>query len=105
MDNKVKIYEILVPTMDNNRKPFSTKYHRVWDKKVYEIAKGLPTLSPTKGKWKHDEIVYGERNIPVRVACIESQIADILKMTKKYYNQSAIVAYVISQEVIVYFGE
>jgi hypothetical protein len=98
----LKIYEILVPTVDNDGKPFRTRYHRVWDKKVYDITGGISILTPLKGKWVDDGTLYEERNIPVRIACTESQMMEILKFTKEYYRQIAIMAYVISEEVIIY---
>jgi hypothetical protein len=97
-----ELWEILVPTVKNEGKPFRTRYHRVWDKQVYEITGGLTILRPTKGKWVHQGKTYEERNIPVRVACSREQLMLILKFTKEYYDQLAIMAYKISDEVIIF---
>lgn len=100
-DPTIYLWEILVPTKDNEGKPFRTRYHRVWDKKVYEMTGGLTIVQPVKGKWIDGGILYDERNIPVRIACNRDTIYDILEFTKKYYNQIAIMAFRISEEVII----
>jgi len=37
--------------------------------------------------------------IPVRIACGEKQINEIMKITIKHYRQEAVMAYEISQKV------
>lgn len=99
----MELWEILVPTIRNCGKPFRTRYHKVWDQKVYEIAGGVTILPPTKGKWVGpDGSVYDERMIPVRIACTRAQIQAIAKMTAEYYDQIAIFAYRVSDDVIIY---
>lgn len=96
------MWEIMVPTVSNEGKPFKTKYHKVWDTKVYEITGGLTILQPAKGKWISPMgELFSERMIPVRISCSRVQIDKILDMTKKYYNQLAVIAYRISDEVII----
>lgn len=97
-----EMWEIMVPTVSNEGKPFKTKYHKVWDTKVYEITGGLTILQPAKGKWISPMgELFSERMIPVRISCSRVQIDKILDMTKKYYNQLAVIAYRISDEVII----
>jgi hypothetical protein len=96
-----QMWEILVPTMSNEGKPFSVKFHRVWDNKVKAISGGLTILTPTKGKWVSPcgkEFI--EKMIPVRIICNKEEIHEIIDFTMKYYNQEAILAYKISEEVI-----
>lgn len=100
--NKLELWEVLVPTISNEGKVFRTRYHRVWDRKVYEITGGISILPPLKGKWLNNSKLYEERNIPVRIACTELQLMEILKFTKIYYDQIAIMAYRISDKVIIY---
>lgn len=46
------IWEILVPTVNNDGKPFKTRFHRVWDSKVRELVGGLTIMQPNiKGEW------------------------------------------------------
>lgn len=98
---KKELWEILVPTMFNDGRPIKTRYHRVWDRKVYEITGGLTILTPTKGKWVCPEgSLFEERMIPVRIACTREQIDKIVDMTMIYYHQLAILAYKVSDEVI-----
>lgn len=96
-----KLYEILVPTIRNDGRPISTRYHRVWDAKIIEISGGLTILSPAKGTWvSPDSKVFKERMIPVRIMCDEKDIEKIIDFTIDYYEQEAILAYVVSNEVI-----
>lgn len=95
------LWEILVPTILNN-KPIKTRYHRVWDAKVRNIANGLTILKPAKGTWVSDSgELFEERMIPVRIACNENQIIQIMDMTAKYYKQEAIMAYKISENALI----
>lgn len=98
------MWEILVPTIHRQtNKPITTRFHRAWDKKVYEITGGMTILTPAKGKWICPKgEMYEERVIPVRVACTREQIQKIVEMTAEYYDQLAIMAYQVSQEVILY---
>ena len=98
----LKLYEILIPTIRNNGKPFRTRYHKVWDKKVREITGGLTILSPAKGQWvSSNGELFLERMIPVRIACSKEQIEIIADLTAKYYDQKAIFYYCISNEVVI----
>jgi len=97
------LWEILVPTIRRiDGKPYRTRYHRVWDKKVREISGGLTIVSPIKGQWiSPNGELFLERMIPVRIACNREQIEKIIDMTKVYYDQLMIMAYKISDEVII----
>ena len=95
------MWEILVPTVRNEGKPFRTRYHRIWDDKVQAISGGLTILMPTKGKWVSPcGTEFHERMIPVRIIATRDEIEKIVDMTIVYYDQLAILAYKISDEVI-----
>lgn len=104
--NKIEMWEILVPTTRNDGRPIRTRFHRVWDKKVYEITGGMTICTPVHGRWISDandgEELFSERMIPVRIACTREQLDQILPMTQEYYEQLAIMAYKISEEVIIF---
>lgn len=105
MDN-IEIWEILVPTVRNNGRPFRTRYHRVWDEKVRSITGGLTIIQPTKGQWISPEgKLFVERMIPVRIACTRKQIETIIDLSLTYYDQDAIFAYKVSDEVIIRMRE
>jgi hypothetical protein len=96
------LYEILVPTQMNSGKPIRTRYHRVWDEKVRKISGGLTIMAPVKGQWvSADEVLYRERMIPVRIACPPDKIEQIADMTAKYYEQEAVMYYLLSKEVTI----
>lgn len=96
------LWEILVPTVRNDGRPFSLRYHKVWDKKVREISGGLTICAPAKGQWVAPcGKLFTERMIPVRIACTEPQIETISDMSAKYYDQIAILYYLVSERVVI----
>jgi hypothetical protein len=99
---KKYLYEILVPTVRNVGRPFHTRFHRVWDKKVEAISDsgGMTLLTPGKGTWVHEGQSISERMIPVRVMCTREQIEQIIDLTLEYYDQIAVMAYRVSDEII-----
>lgn len=99
---QIFLWEILVPTVRNNGRPFRTRYHRIWDAKVRSIAGGLSILKPLKGQWLSKEReLFSERMIPVRIACSESAIDTIANLTAAYYAQKAIMYYLVSTKVVI----
>jgi hypothetical protein len=66
------------------------------------MSGGLTIMRSVKGVWENEGTIYEERMIPVRIACTKGQIMDVLNLTKNYYNQIAVMAYKISEEVIIY---
>lgn len=98
---ETELWEILVPTVMNG-KPIRTRYHRVWDKSVREIANGLTILTPAKGQWiDADGETIHEKMIPVRIACTEDQIKHIANFTIGYYGQDAVMYYRISSYCVI----
>lgn len=96
------LWEILVPTVKMDGTGFyKTKYHKVWDQKVRDISGGLTIMPPSKGQWvSNDGELFIERMIPVRIVCGREQIEKIVDMTMIYYDQLAVLAYKLSDEVI-----
>ena len=97
-----ELWEILVPTVRKNGVPIRTRFHRVWDAKVRAISGGLTILQPAKGQWIHPEdgTLFAERMIPVRIMCTRSEIEQIIDITLEYYDQLAVLAYRVSDIVI-----
>ncbi len=96
-----ELWEVLVPTARNDGRPFRTRYHRVWDTKIRAITGGLTIFPVAKGQWvSPDGKLFAERMIPVRIACTASQISEIIDLTIKYYDQEAVLAYRVSDHVI-----
>lgn len=97
------LWEILVPKYSNHRNEYTIEYHRQWDEKVREISNGLTILRTAKGQWIDEKgKLFDERMIPVRIYCTGKDIMEIVKFTKKYYNQKKVMAYEISQNVIMF---
>lgn len=96
------LYEILVPCVRNNGRPIRTRCHKVWDAKVREITGGLTILTPAKGQWvSPDGLLFAERMIPVRIMCNPDQIHQIVEMTAKFYEQEAVMYYMLSNDVCI----
>lgn len=101
-----RTYQILVSTVRNDGRPIRTRFHGVWDAKVREITGGLTISSPVKGQWINgDGRLYAERMIPVLVVCTRAQIDRIVAMTADYYEQEAVLAMKISDEIVYYVRE
>lgn len=100
--HKDNLWEILVPCQWNDSRPVRTVHHKEWDKRVRKIANGLTILAPAKGQWLSDSLVlYEERVIPVRISCTEEQIEKIMDMTAQHYKQLAVMAYLVSDKVLI----
>ena len=97
-----ELWEILVPTKMND-KPVRTVHHQQWDNYVRKFSGGLTVLHPAKGQWIEPEsgVLFKERMIPVRLACRRQDVDKIIDFTLKHYNQMAVMAYKISDEVII----
>lgn len=98
----MELWEILVPTLRRvGGKPYRTRYHRVWDQKVRALTGGLTIMRPTIGQWiAPSGELFKERMIPVRIACSREQIEQIIDITLVYYDQLAVIAYKVSDDVI-----
>lgn len=101
MEDKRSFWEILVPAYSNKGKKYSVNYHRTWDEKVRENTGGLTILRSAKGHWTNSQgKIFTEKMIPVRMYCTRSQIERIIDFTLRHYDQEAVLAYEISQNVI-----
>lgn len=98
----IRLFEILVPTLRRvGGKPYTTRFHRVWDKKVRSISGGLTIMPPSKGQWLAPcGTLFVERMIPVRFIGTRHQAVEIVNYSLKYYDQLAMLCYKISDDVI-----
>jgi hypothetical protein len=95
------LWEILVPTKRNDGRPFRTRFHRVWDKKVREISGGLTLMAVVKGQWVQGEVLFhNERMIPVRIIATQEEFEKIIDITIDYYEQEAVLGYRVADLVI-----
>ena len=95
------MWEIMVPCQYNDGKPVRTRHHRNWDAKVRRITGGLTVMKPAKGQWVHEGELYEERMIPVRIACTEAQIREIMMITARHYHQIAVMASLVSEKTLI----
>lgn len=103
----MELYEILVPTikpveMSGDNRIFTNEHHREWDSRVINIANGMTVFQPSEGSWISPKgELFKERMIPVRIACNRDQIEEIIKLTASHYMQKAVMAYRLSEDVII----
>lgn len=97
-----ELWEILVPTVRRvGGQPYTTRFHRVWDQKVRAVAGGLTIMRPSVGYWTSpDGAIVRERMIPVRIACTRVEAERIMQITIRYYDQLAVMAYRVSDDVM-----
>ena len=58
-----------------------------------------------KGQWVHKDELFDERMIPVRIIATRKQMNEIIDFTLEYYDQLAVLAYRLSDEVILKIRE
>lgn len=96
-----EVWDILIPVADNDGNDFDIEFHKSWDQKVRDICNGLTIYKPVKGQWVNNTgKLFLEEMIPVRILATRSAIDRIINMTLQQYNQESILAYKISDEVI-----
>jgi len=95
----MKLYEILIPVADNEKRVFSRIHRKVWEKVVRDTAGGLSTCAPVDGQWVDGGKVYSERMQPVRIACSAPKIRKLAEFAKGHFRQLSIMYYPVSPEV------
>ncbi len=96
-----EMWEILVPAATNEGTVFDVAYHRLWDEQVHTLAGGSTILATARGTWTDDSgEMFKEAVIPVRILCTRDEIKQIIDMTMEHYEQIAVMAYKISDDVI-----
>ena len=96
-----ELWEILVPASNNKEQKFSYEHHKKWDAFVKEITGGVTIMKTAKGEWiSPSGKLYVDRMIPCRINCNEEQISKIIDFTIEHYNQEAVLAYRVSDYVI-----
>ena len=94
------LWEVLVPRCANDGTEYTVEYHHIWDTKVRHIAGGITILRTAKGQWINpDGVSFIEEMIPVRIHCSEAELEEIIDLTLEYYDQEAVFAYKVSEEV------
>lgn len=96
-----EFWEILVPASNNKDNKFTYAHHKKWDEFVKDITGGVTIMKTAKGEWVSPTgKLYVDRMIPCRIACTREEILVIIGFTIEHYNQEAVLAYKISEDVI-----
>jgi hypothetical protein len=100
-DIKPSMWEILVPASGDKDKEFTYEHHKAWDEFVKNLTGGVTVMKTAKGQWVNPiGKLYLDRMIPCRIICTKEQITKIIDFTIKHYNQEAVLAFKISDTVI-----
>lgn len=95
-----KMWEILVPA-SNKQLEFTYEHHKAWDQFVISVSGGITIMRTARGQWvSPDNVIFKDRMIPVRIKCTRKQINRIINFTISHYQQEAVLAYKVSDEVI-----
>lgn len=89
----------------SERRLIKLKIGRKFDKFVRKLTGGLTILSPAKGSWVFNNTLFEERVIPVKISCTRKQLDNIVEFTLRHYRQKCVMAYKISNEIILKYGE
>jgi len=102
MTQVLPLWEILVP-YKMGRRNVKVPYHQEWDAKVMAIAGGMTLMKVARGSWTspNTDRTHKELMIPVRIACSEEQIREIMKMTIVHYKQEAVFAMLVSERTLI----
>jgi len=99
---KKRLWEILVPKSSNSGQEYPLSYHQEWDAHVRGIAGGLTIFKKSRGQWISPEgQLFDEEMIPVRIFCSRHNLDRILALTLEHYDQKAVMAYEVSERVII----
>ena len=99
------MWEILVPA-SNGDKHFSYEHHKNWDNYVKGISGGITIMKTAKGEWLNPAgKLYKDKIIPCRIICDREQIEEIINFTLRHYDQEAVLAYMISSDVIIKYRD
>jgi len=95
------MWEIFVPA-SNNDMEFSYEHHKMFDEFVKQKAGGITILRGAKGEWISPEgDLYKDRIIPCRICCTRDDMDCIMRFALNHYNQKAIMAYKLSDQVLI----
>lgn len=66
----------------------------------------MTVLPPARGTWHNVGVVYRDRMIPVRFMATRKEMEHIVQMTLDHYtDEKAVMAYKVSEEIILKFRE
>jgi hypothetical protein len=98
---KKKFLGVLVSKASNFGQEYSLEYRRQWDSQIRQITGGLTIFKKSRGQWISPvSELFNEEMIHVRVFCSKNSLDKILKFTLEHYNQKVVMAYEVSNNII-----
>ena len=101
MGSPVEMWCVLVPLNNNDGEVFPIEKHHEWDKFIADNCGGLTLLPSLVGKFGVDKDIIEDKVKPVMVACTRAQIIGVLDYTRRFYDQKGVLAYKISDDVLI----
>jgi len=101
----MKLYQILIPNLDNKGLTFPSDIRRDFLLKVSGIVGGATMLNATQqvyGVWRgHDGSLFTDSSAPMLVAVeTKHQLQQIMSLARTTFEQDSIMAWLVSEEVI-----
>jgi hypothetical protein len=101
-----ELWEILVPAHNNAGWKYPLDHHKIWDDFVKKTTGGVTIMKTAKGQWVSPVgKVYHDKMIPCRILCSEKEIDIIIDFTLEHYDQEAVLAYRVSDNVILRYRD
>ncbi len=90
----------MVPKCSNEGREYSIPHHQVWDKYVTDLIGGQTRFKKAHGQWLNEvRLLFSEEMIPVGIYCDEKTLDQIIGFTIDHYQQEAVLAYELSNNV------
>lgn len=97
----MQLFEVLRPVKFNTGRAVPRSHHAAWERQVLDLAGGLTVCGAVAGQWRDPKSgkVYREPMQPVRIACMPRLAKRIAELTKRHYDQKAVLCYSVSSNV------
>jgi len=105
--NDKSLWEIMIPKNIDKHTIFHVSCHREWSNYVENITNGMVFFSSLDRRWisPKETSPYFDNKIPVRIFCNKEQIKKIISFTMKHYDQNHVIAYKLSDSIILDHNE
>lgn len=95
------LWEVLIPLASNAGEKYEESYHRVWRDYVLPRSGGLTIFPEVQGEWYNAQgKLFREAMQPVRFLSSREDLEKVIDFTLGHYQQEAVMAYKVSDEVI-----
>ena len=88
------LWEILIPAIGEESS-------KAWYSFVRQFSDGITILKDARGEWvSPNGITFEDYMIPIRIICTKDEIDLIVDFTVNFFDQEAVLAYKLSDDII-----